>query len=47
QRSLRLSGELIAAIIHRRDAEGAEVAQRKIEIMTLPADVLFLTSQIG
>jgi hypothetical protein len=29
QRSLRLSGELFAAVIHRRDAEDTEVTQRK------------------
>ncbi len=35
-RSLRLGGELFQPIIHRRDAEVAETAQRKTEIRTLP-----------
>ena len=35
-RPLRLSGELFAARIHRRDAENAELTQRVNQIETLP-----------
>jgi len=34
-RSLCLSGELLVARIHRRDAEAAEITQRKTGIKTL------------
>jgi len=35
-RSLRLSGELDATMIHCRDPEAAEITQRKTETRTLP-----------
>jgi hypothetical protein len=43
-RSLRLGGECISIVIHRRDAEVAEITQRKTEAGNVMSEVIFVAT---